>query len=49
MWGLVKYNRAVTIDEQVNGQWAQVENQLQPRFDILQENYPNLTKPMNHT
>lgn len=34
------YNRAVTLDEQVNSQWAQVENQLQRRFDLV----PNLVE-----
>lgn len=32
------YNRAVTLDEQVKNRWAQVENQLQRRFDLV----PNL-------
>ena len=34
------YNRAVMLDEQVNSQWAQVENQLQRRFDLV----PNLVE-----
>jgi LemA protein len=29
------YNRAVALDEEVNGTWAQVENQLQRRFDLI--------------
>lgn len=40
MWAVVQYNRVVAIDEQVNGQWAQVENQLQRRFDLI----PNLVE-----
>ena len=34
------YNRAVTLDEQVDSSWAQVENQLQRRFDLI----PNLVE-----
>lgn len=34
------YNTLVTLDEQVNGAWAQVENQLQRRFDLI----PNLVE-----
>lgn len=34
------YNRAVTLDEQVDSQWAQVENQLQRRYDLI----PNLVE-----
>lgn len=29
------YNRAVTLDEGVKAAWAQVENQLQRRYDLL--------------
>ncbi len=29
------YNRAVALDEGVNKAWAQVENQLQRRFDLI--------------
>ena len=32
------YNRAITYDEGVKSQWAQVENQLQRRFELI----PNL-------
>lgn len=32
------YNKAVALDENVGGAWAQVENQLQRRFDLI----PNL-------
>ena len=29
------YNKAVTLDEEVSSQWAEVENQLQRRFDLI--------------
>lgn len=29
------YNRAITLDEDVQAGWAQVENQLQRRFDLI--------------
>lgn len=32
------YNKAITLDEEVKSAWAQVENQLQRRFDLI----PNL-------
>ncbi len=32
------YNKAIALDEDVQGAWAQVENQLQRRFDLI----PNL-------
>ena len=38
MWGIGQYNRVVSLDEQVKSQWAQVENQLKRRFDLI----PNL-------
>ena len=34
------YNRAIKLDEGVKKQWAQVENQLQRRFELI----PNLVK-----
>jgi len=34
------YNRFVTLDESVNAAWAQVENQLQRRYDLI----PNLVE-----
>ena len=34
------YNKAITLDEEVKGKWAQVENQLQRRFDLV----PNLVE-----
>ena len=29
------YNRAIEMDEAVKSQWAQVENQLQRRFELI--------------
>jgi LemA protein len=29
------YNQAITLDEAVKNQWAQVENQLQRRYDLI--------------
>jgi LemA protein len=40
LWGVGQYNRAVAMDEQVAAQWAQVENQLKRRFDLI----PNLVE-----
>ncbi len=34
------YNRLVQLDESISGQWAQVENQLQRRYDLI----PNLVE-----
>lgn len=34
------YNRAITLDEDVKSRWAQVENQLQRRFELI----PNLVE-----
>ena len=34
------YNRAVALDEEVKSAWAQVENQLQRRYDLI----PNLVE-----
>jgi len=34
------YNKAVTLDEQVKSAWAQVDNQLQRRFELI----PNLVE-----
>ena len=34
------YNNLVTMDEAINGAWAQVENQLQRRYDLI----PNLVE-----
>ena len=40
LWGVGQYNRVVAMDEQVKSQWAQVENQLKRRFDLI----PNLVE-----
>jgi LemA protein len=34
-WFIGKYNFFVTQNESINNQWAQVENQLQRRFDLI--------------
>jgi LemA protein len=34
------YNQAITLDEDVKGKWAQVENQLQRRYELI----PNLVE-----
>jgi len=38
LWAMSSYNSFVTMGEKIDGQWAQVENQLQRRFDLI----PNL-------
>ena len=40
IWGTSSYNRFITLDESVKASWAQVENQLQRRFDLI----PNLVE-----
>ncbi|OGU83561.1 MAG: LemA family protein, partial [Ignavibacteria bacterium RBG_16_35_7] len=37
-WGISTYNNLVTINEEVNQSWSQVENQYQRRADLI----PNL-------
>ncbi len=37
-WGVGQYNGVIKMDEQVKAQWAQVENQLKRRYDLI----PNL-------
>ena len=39
-WGVGQYNKIVSMDEQVKSQWAQVENQLKRRYDLI----PNLVE-----
>ncbi len=39
-WVKATYNNLVTMDENVNGAWAQVENVLQRRYDLI----PNLVE-----
>ena len=38
LWGIGAYNNVVKMDEEINAQWAQVENQLKRRYDLI----PNL-------
>jgi len=40
MWGVGGYNSFVSQNEQITGQWAQVENQYQRRFDLI----PNIVE-----
>ena len=40
LWGISQYNGVVAMDEQVKSQWAQVENQLKRRYDLI----PNLVQ-----
>ncbi len=39
-WGVGQYNRVIAMDEQVKSQWAQVDNQLKRRYDLV----PNLVE-----
>ncbi len=39
-WGISQYNHVITMDEQVKAQWAQVDNQLKRRYDLI----PNLVE-----
>src|SRR5208337_1763805 len=39
-WGIGQYNRVISLDEQVKAQWAQVDNQLKRRYDLI----PNLVE-----
>lgn len=39
-WGVGQYNRVITLDEKVSASWAQVENQLKRRYDLI----PNLVE-----
>jgi LemA protein len=40
MYGVGQYNHVVTMDQQVKTQWAQVDNQLKRRYDLI----PNLVE-----
>jgi LemA protein len=40
LWGIAEYNKVIAMDENVNGRWAQVENQLKRRYDLI----PNLVE-----
>ncbi len=37
-WAIKGFNTVIIMDENINGKWAQVENQLKRRFDLI----PNL-------
>lgn len=39
-WGVGEYNKVIAMDEEAKGQWAQVENQLKRRYDLI----PNLVE-----
>ncbi|HMK43550.1 MAG TPA: LemA family protein [Dissulfurispiraceae bacterium] len=39
-WIVNEYNHVITLDEQVKAQWAQVDNQLKRRYDLI----PNLVE-----
>ncbi|HWR98347.1 MAG TPA: LemA family protein [Candidatus Methanoperedens sp.] len=39
-WGLARYNGVIRMDEDVKEKWAQVENQLKRRYDLI----PNLVE-----
>ncbi len=39
-WVIGQYNRVISMDEQVKAQWAQVDNQLKRRYDLI----PNLVE-----
>jgi LemA protein len=38
IWGISSYNSLISLNENVTKQWAQVDNQLQRRYDLI----PNL-------
>ncbi len=40
LYGVGQYNQVIAMDEQVKSQWAQVENQLKRRYDLI----PNLVE-----
>jgi LemA protein len=35
MWGIGRYNAFISQNEAITGQWAQVDAQLQRRFDLI--------------
>jgi LemA protein len=39
-WVIGGYNKAIAMDENIKGRWAQVENQLKRRYDLI----PNLVE-----
>ena len=44
IWAVSVYNGLVTMDENVSGQWANVETQYQRRADLI----PNLVNTVKH-
>jgi len=40
LWGMGEYNSFITSNESIKGQWSQVENQYQRRFDLI----PNIVE-----
>jgi LemA protein len=40
LWGVGQYNKVIGMDEEVKAQWAQVENPLKRRYDLI----PNLVE-----
>ena len=47
IWAVSVYNGLVTMDENVSGQWANVETQYQRRADLI-PNLVNTVKDMRH-
>lgn len=43
LWIMGAYNGIIKLDEEVSAKWAQIENQLQRRFDLV----PDLVKVAN--
>ena len=39
-WGIKAYNKVIAMDENISASWAQVENQLKRRYDLI----PNLVE-----
>jgi LemA protein len=39
-WSIGQYNKVISMDERIKAQWAQVENQLKRRYDLI----PNLVE-----
>lgn len=39
-WAIKEYNKVIAMDEDVSAKWAQVENQLKRRYDLI----PNLVE-----
>lgn len=40
IWGIGAYNRFINLNEKVNSMWAQIDVQLQRRYDLI----PNLVQ-----